>query len=134
MPLVAVALVSAGAIGFQVVLIRLYAIGQWHHFAYMVISIALLGYGLSGTVLALARTWLLGRFDRVWPGFALAFGLSAPASFFLAREFVFDPFALAWSPGQLAGLSLAYLLLMVPFFCAANCIGLAFLRFGGAIG
>ncbi|HSR73097.1 MAG TPA: hypothetical protein VLL72_12015, partial [Kiloniellales bacterium] len=34
----------------------------------------------------------------------------------------------------MAGLSLAYLLLMVPFFCAANCIGLAFLRFGGAIG
>ena len=34
---------------------RLYAIVGWHHFAYMMISIALLGFGASGTALALAR-------------------------------------------------------------------------------
>ncbi len=62
MPLIAISLVSAGVIAFEVLLLRLYAIGQWHHFAYMIISIALLGYGASGTFLALARGWLLGRF------------------------------------------------------------------------
>ena len=66
LPLVAISLVSAGAIGYEVLLIRLYAIGQWHHFAYMVISIALLGYGASGSFLALARGWLLARFLRAW--------------------------------------------------------------------
>lgn len=52
----ALLLVSAGALAYQVVLVRAFAIGQWHHFAYMVISIALLGFGASGTLLAaLAR-------------------------------------------------------------------------------
>ena len=40
---------------------RLFSIIQWHHFAYMMISIALLGYGASGTFLALARKRLAAR-------------------------------------------------------------------------
>ena len=62
MPLVAVSFVAAGGIAYEILLMRLYAIVQWHHFAFMVISIALLGFGLSGTVLALARGWALRRF------------------------------------------------------------------------
>ena len=46
-------LVSAGAIGYQLLLMRMLSIVQWHHFAYMIISIALLGYGASGTFIAL---------------------------------------------------------------------------------
>jgi len=134
MQLIALSLVSAGVIGFQLVLMRLYAIGQWHHFAYMIISIALLGYGASGTCLALLRAPLLARFDLAWRGFALGFGLSAVVGFAFARELVFNPFELAWDPGQAAALSLTYLLLMVPFFCAANCVGLAFMHFADRIG
>ena len=33
----------------EVILVRAFSIGLWHHFAYMVISIALLGFGASGT-------------------------------------------------------------------------------------
>jgi hypothetical protein len=39
----------AAAIGYEIVLKRLFAIALWHHFAYMIISLALLGYGASGT-------------------------------------------------------------------------------------
>jgi spermidine synthase len=49
----AVLLASAAVLAYQVVLVRAFAIGQWHHFAYMVISIALLGFGASGSLLAL---------------------------------------------------------------------------------
>ena len=41
----AVALLSAGALAYEVLLARLFSIVQWHHFAYMIISVALLGYG-----------------------------------------------------------------------------------------
>ncbi|MCH8809347.1 MAG: hypothetical protein IH993_05875, partial [Proteobacteria bacterium] len=77
MPLVAISLVSAGAIGYEILLMRLYSIGQWHHFAYMIISIALLGFGASGTFLALARAWLLDRFLKAWQANAVAFGVTA---------------------------------------------------------
>src|SRR6202011_5076122 len=49
---VALLLVSASVLSYQVILVRAFSIGQWHHFAYMVISIALLGFGASGTLLA----------------------------------------------------------------------------------
>ena len=49
--LLAVALVAAGALAFEVLLTRLLAVVHWHHFAGMVISLALLGYGASGSAL-----------------------------------------------------------------------------------
>ena len=58
--LFAVGLVSAGVLAYEVLLARLFSIIQWYHFAYMVISIALLGYGASGTFLALVRDRLAG--------------------------------------------------------------------------
>jgi hypothetical protein len=134
LPLVAISLVSAGAIGYEVLLIRLYAIGQWHHLAYMVISIALLGYGASGSFLALARGWLLRHFLTAWQANAALFGLTAAFGYTLAREVAINPFELAWDPLQALRLSWTYLLLMVPFFCAANCVGLAFMGFGGQAG
>ena len=50
--LAAVALVSAAALAYEVLLTRLMAIVHWHHFASLVIGMALLGYGASGSALA----------------------------------------------------------------------------------
>jgi hypothetical protein len=134
MPFVAISLVSAGVIGLEVLLMRLYAIAQWHHFAYMIISIALLGFGASGTFLAIARNWLLARFLKAWQTNAAAFGLTAAFGYALARNFMVNPFELAWDPVQGVVLLWTYLVLMVPFFCGANCVGLAFMHFPDRIG
>ncbi len=134
MPFVAISIVSAGVIGYEMLLMRLYAIVQWHHFAYMIISIALLGYGASGTFLALARRWLLAHFLVAWQVNAALFGVSGVAGFALAKLIVVNPLELAWQPGQALRLSATYVLLMAPFFCAANCTGLAFVRFGERMG
>jgi len=40
---VALSLVSAAALAYEILLTRLFAIIQWHHFAYMMINVALLG-------------------------------------------------------------------------------------------
>jgi hypothetical protein len=39
-PPAAISLVSASALAYEVLLTRLFSIVQWHHFAYMAISIA----------------------------------------------------------------------------------------------
>ena len=41
---------------------RLFSIIQWHHFAYMMISLALLGYGVSGAFLMLLQRPMLQHF------------------------------------------------------------------------
>ncbi len=125
MLLIAVALVSAGALAYEVLLTRLFSIIQWHHFAYMVISTALLGYGASGTFLALMQERLRARFHAVFGFSAALFGLSAVASFALAERLPFNALAVIWEPRQLLFLPVLYGLFAVPFFCAATCIGLA---------
>ena len=134
MPLLAISLLSGGAIACEIVLMRLYSIVQWHHFAFMIISIALLGYGASGTFLAFTRGWLVQRFVIAWRAFALLFGVAACLGFALAQRLRFNPLEITWEPGQLALLAATYLLLFAPFFFAATCIGLALSRFGERIG
>jgi SAM-dependent methyltransferase len=130
-PLFAVALLSAAAMGYEVLLTRLFSIIQWHHFAYMMISVALLGYGAAGTFVALVQRPLLARFDAVFAGGAVLFGISAVAGFSLAQRVGFNPLEILWDPGQPLRLLVIYGLLFVPFFCAATCVCLTFTRFAG---
>jgi len=78
MPLiVAVSLLSAAAIAYEILLTRLFNITLWHHFAYMVISLALLGYGASGTFLVFVKQRALARFGVSFAALAVSFGLAA---------------------------------------------------------
>jgi spermidine synthase len=133
-PPAAISLVSAGALAYEVLLIRLFSIIQWHHFAYMAISIALLGYGASGSLLALFQDRLRPRFTAVFALSAALFGVSAVAGFALAQRLPFNALAVIWEPRQLLYLATYYLLFAVPFLCAATCVGLAFAAFPDHIG
>src|SRR5262245_48032017 len=129
MPLVAIALISAGLLAYEVLLTRLFAIIQWHHFAYMVISIALLGYGASGTFLAFARERLLAHFIPVFALSAALFAVSAVAAFAIVERIPFNALAVIWEPTQLLYLFVLYGLFTVPFACGASCICLALASF-----
>ncbi len=127
-------LVSAAVLADEVVLVRAFSIGQWHHFAYMVISIALLGFGASGTLLAALarRKRLAAARDEAGVGAsgwlaasAVLFAVSLPCSFSLVQEIPFDPFLIIWDRQQWLYLGCYYLVLFVPFFSAATVIGLA---------
>ncbi len=131
--LLAVATVSAAILAYEVLLMRLFAIVQWHHFAYMIISIALLGFGASGSFLSLAGAWLKPRFTAAFAASAALFGITALAAFALGQRLPFNALEVVWDPGQLLYLLALYALFTLPFFCGATCIGLAFARFGPRI-
>lgn len=121
----AVGMISGAALGYEILLTRLFAIIQWHHYAYMIISLALLGFGASGTYLYFVRS----RFEGAFVGNAAAFGLSSMACFMAAQSVPFNPLELVWGSSQALWLALIYLCLMMPFFFAANCVGLSLIRF-----
>lgn len=123
---VLIATVSAAILAYEVALMRALSVAQWHHFAYMVVSTALLGFGASGTLLALCGERLRRRFEASITLLATAFAVAIPASFALAQEIPFDMFQLAWDWRQFANLSAYCLVLFVPFLLGATCIGLAF--------
>ena len=129
--LAAISLLSGSALAYEVLLIRLFAIIQWHHFTYLIISVALLGYGVGGTLVAIGQDAMKARFEAVFVVAAALFGLTAMGGFLLAQRVAFNPLELLWDPLQpLLLLSIA-LLLMVPFACAATAICLSFSRFAG---
>jgi hypothetical protein len=119
-------LVSAGAIGYELLLMRVLSIVQWHHFAYMIISLALLGYGASGTFIALFRSRLESRFETAFAASALLFSITMVVCFALGQRVPFNALEVVWDSRQFLHLGLIYLVFFVPFFFAASCIGLAF--------
>ncbi len=129
----AIFLLSAAALSYEILLTRLFAIVQWHHFATLVISLALLGYGASGTFLSLARRVLARRFETAFPVAAIAFAALSTGCFLAAQRLPFNPLEIVWTARQLGQLALLQALLALPFFCAATAIGLAFVRFRGEI-
>jgi hypothetical protein len=46
-------LLSAATLAFEVNLTRIFSVAQFYHFAFMIVSLALLGFGASGTFLTL---------------------------------------------------------------------------------
>ena len=126
LPFFATLLISAAAIAYEILLIRMLSIVQWHHFAYMIISLALLGYGASGTFIALGKRWLQSRFEFFFSLSALLFSITMVACFAIGQRVPFNALEIVWNPRQFVYLAVTYLVFFVPFFFAACCIGLTF--------
>ncbi len=129
LPFLSIALVSATALAYEVLLMRLFSIIQWHHFAYMMISLALLGYGVSGAFLMLLQRPLLRRFAASYIVNLALFGICLVGCFLLAQRIPFNAEEVLWDTRQTAWLLYTYLLLALPFFFAANAIGLALIQY-----
>ncbi len=128
-PRIAIALISAAVLGYEVLLMALFSQIQWHHFAYMVVSVALLGFGISGSLLVFAGRRLATRFRGFAVSQACLFAISSILVFTLAQQLSFNPEELIWDNNHWLRLALVILLLTLPFFFAANLIGLALIVF-----
>ncbi len=129
-PFFAISLLSTCVLAYEVLLTRLFSIELWHHFAYMIISAAMLGYGASGTLLTLLREKFLPRFGVVYVASAASLTLLMPVAFWLSQQIPFNPLELLWDPTQPFRLLAVYLLMMLPFFCGGLGIGLVFAYWG----
>ncbi len=125
---VSLATISAAILAYEVLLTRLFAIVQWHHFAFMAISIALLGFGVSAAALALWRKAAELHLNALFVVGAVTFAVTSPAAFLLAQHIPFNALELVWDPTELLGLGAIYVVLAIPFTAGAVCIGIAFLR------
>ncbi|MDJ0887903.1 MAG: hypothetical protein QNI89_11410 [Desulfobacterales bacterium] len=127
-PLLAVGVLSAAVLAYEILLMRLFAIVHWHHFAFMMISIALLGYGASGTLLALTGEIGEHRLRRLFPAAAGGFSLASVLCFALAQQMPFNALEVFWDVRQWGYLAAIYGVLLIPFLLAATGVG-AVLRF-----
>ncbi len=120
-----VALLSGAALLLEGALLRLLAVAQFYHFAFLVVSLALLGFGASGSLLSLwppAKPEELPKtLGRVSFGFVLALGLG----YAIVNWIPFDSYSIAWDRRQILFFGLYYLALTLPFLLAGLGIGAA---------
>jgi spermidine synthase len=123
-----VGLVSAGILSYEILLVRVFAIEQFHHFAYMAIGVAMLGFGASGTLLALAGNVERAAAERWFPWVAVVAAATLVLCPATAERLAVDPTQLAWNAGAWPRLAGVYLLLALPFASGALTILLALSR------
>jgi spermidine synthase len=135
-PFLLTAVLAIGGVGiaFEIALVRIFSIAQWHHFAYMIISMALLGFAASGTALGLLRNRIIGREATLFRTGALMLPLSLVGCYELSQSIPFETLQLATQPRQVLHLFSLYAVLSVPFFLTSWCIALGFLLRPATVG
>ncbi len=124
---ISVFLISAALISYQILLIKMFSIQYWYHFAYLIISIALLGFGASGTFIFLFKRQLKDHFPSVLFFCPLLLASSIWMNIYLNREIAFNPLMIIWNKYEIIRLLILSLSILVPFFLGALCIGLSFI-------
>jgi hypothetical protein len=125
-------LISIGALMLEVGLTRLLSVAFWHHFAFLVISIALFGIAASGTYLSLFPIDL--ELEDSLSLFAIFFSISAIGGYALINEIPFDPFKFFLDRSEALLVLLYYVLLAIPFFFFGLIMAVSFAKRPGDSG
>ncbi len=117
-------LLSAASLSFEINLTRLFAVSQFYHFAFMIVSIALLGYGASGSALAIFPQRKRESIPQILCWASLGAALSILGSYLVVNWLPFDSFSMAWDRRQVVLLVFHFLVLSTPFFFCGLAVGL----------
>lgn len=109
---IALGLISAAMLIFEITLTRIFAIQQFHHFAFIVVSLAVMGIAAGGTILTLSN----GP-----PSLSLTAGAYAGLvglAYLVINYLPFDAFSIIADPRQIGILALYFLAAAAPFVLA----------------
>ena len=109
-------LIGMSIIILEIGLTRVFSIALWHHFAFLSISIALFGLGVSGVFLTIRPQILKQNFYKTLVNFAWLLSLSNLTAFFIFTRLNLDVRDLG-NPVNLIKFVIFYLFLALPFFC-----------------
>ena len=124
----AVGLGAGAVIALQIDIMRVFSVGSWAHFGSLVVSLAMLGFGLTSAVMTLAKDW----FARHWRGVATVslglFGPLAVGANLYVQHLGFNAIFLVSDPAQKWKLLHIFLAELTPFLAGAVFLGCVFLR------
>jgi hypothetical protein len=110
-------LTAASVLELEVAWTRILSVMSWHHFTYMIISIAILGFGSAGSYLAFKGPQARHSFGAL-SRYAFAYSLSIVVSLLLVTRIEFDALLITKDFTELLKLLLIECLLATPFFFA----------------
>lgn len=119
---IVVALVAGATIGLELVQTRVLSVLYYNHVVYLTVTIALMGFGISGVAVSLAAGGIHHP-ERLIGRLLLGFAVSVATCIALASRVPL------WIPGAgpIVKLSISYLVLVVPFVFSGAVLGLIFM-------
>ena len=126
----ALLLLSCATLLLQVTWTRILSVCLWYHFAFLVISTAMLGFGVSGVILGISRRLAKVDLGRWLPLLSLAqVGLTI-AGFIIANRLPFAPFSLLTDGWQWLYAPIYLLCVALPFVTSGLVVALLLSRQG----
>ena len=122
-------LVSLSTLLLEFTLTRVLSVSLWYHFAFMIISVALLGFGVSGVVLAMNKKLMKIETDKLLTFLSILFGASVLLSFIIMNNIPLDPFSLLTDSVQFIYLPIYYIVITIPFFFSGLIISVLLTKF-----
>ncbi len=123
-----VGLVAGAVIALQICIMRIFSVGSWAHFGSLVVSLAMLAFGLVSAIMCIGK----GFFSRQWRAVAgTSLVLFAPlliGANLLAQQVPFNAIFLLSDPNQKWRLAANFALYLVPFLAGALFLGTVFLK------
>src|SRR5947207_8427521 len=111
----AVFLITLSGLVFEIGLTRIYSATIWYHFAFVAISMALLGWGLGGLAVHLLKTsWPPSNEKAAF--FTMLYGLAIPACLWVLVKY----------PFELSRLPLYFITPLVPFLLGGVALSMIF--------
>ena len=111
----AVFLITLSGLVFEIGLTRIYSATIWYHFAFVAISMALLGWGLGGLAVHLLKRSWPPSYDRA-ALFTMLYGLAIPGCLWVLVTY----------PFELSRLPLYFITPLVPFFLGGMALSMIF--------
>ena len=124
----AVGCVAGAVIALQIGIMRIFSEGSWAHFGSLVVSLAMMGFGLTSAVMVLARAWFERHWFGVIAGSLVLFAPLAVGANLAAQQLPFNPIFLVSDAQQKWRLVANFALYLLPFLAGSVFLGTVFLR------
>ncbi len=129
----AVFFTSFSLLSYQLIFVRIYAHAHWANLSSVIITMALLGFGFSGSLITPFQKRIQARYETFFSGALILFPVFLCMGFILSCLLDFNPYEMAMSLDQAGMIFLYFFLMGLPFFWGSAVICIAFLGHGASI-
>lgn len=120
---------SFSILSYEIVFTQVFAYSQWHNLSSLIITVALLGFGASGSVVSILNQRIEKEYGFYFFGTIVLFPFFLGAGFIISSRLMFNPYEIGFAPQQVLYFFLYFFLMGLPFFLGGAVICIAFLRF-----
>lgn len=131
--LLGIFVIAMASLLHEFTLTRILSVSLWYHFAFMIISVALLGIGISGVAISLFPKFLQRPADKLLTLLAMIYGGSVILTFVVSYYIPIDPFSLFTQKIQFLIIPIYYILITIPFFFAGLIISILLTKFSSEV-